>query len=798
VKFSVNWLREFVDIDVGVEKLGELLTLSGMKLESLKRPGRDIDGVIVAEVVAIADHPNADKLILVDVQTEDGSTRRVVCGAHNFEVGDRVPLATVGARLPDLQVSERKIRGEASQGMLCSGFELGISKDHTGILVLPAEAPLGDGVTTVLGLDDSIVEVEVTPNRGDCMGLLGIAREVAALLGHELRWPDLSIPSSEIDSPVKVQVEATDGCTRFTARYIEGVSINPAPSWMQARLVALGVRPISNIVDITNYVMLEMGHPLHAYDAAKIAEHTIIVRNAKADEKVTTLDGVTRTMHPDDILIADPTRPLGIGGVMGGEDSEVSESTADVILECARFDPATTAFTTRRHLLRTEASLRFERYADPEMAPLASARAARLIAELAGGRVASRMVDDYAKPVERPMITWRPERTSLLLGYEVAADVQIKHLRSVELEVEPRSFDDGFDVTVPTFRAHDLTREVDLIEEVARLAGYDRIPNTLPAGVAGGLEQEQAAERRLRRVLSGLGLAEAWTNSFGSPRELDDLGLSPDHPARSMVVLENPTSDDEPTLRTTLVPSLLRAVARNHAQRVESIALYEIARVYEPTQDVLPHEALVLTAVMSGARHGSRWRSADARWGFLAAKGVLEAALAGMELPAAEFTPVSGPPFHPTRAASISVNGAAVGALGELHPDVCDRFDALEGTVMFELALAPLWAALPERVKVEPLARFPAIFFDIALIVDESIPAKLIADLIKNAGEPEVARVDLFDVYRGPQIPSGKKSLAYALELRSNERTLSDADATRVEERILSAVKERTGAELRR
>jgi phenylalanyl-tRNA synthetase beta chain len=796
VKFSVNWLREFVDIDVSVEKLVELLSFSGTKVESVYRPGRDIKGVVVAEIEDISRHPNADNLTLVDVRVADSEVERVVCGASNFAIGDRVPLARVGSRLPEMEVGERKIRGETSRGMLCSGFELGVSRDHSGILVLPPDAPLGADVTEVLGLNDAIVEVEVTPNRGDCMGMLGIAREVAALLGNELRWPNVNVPLSDLDSPVSVRVEAPDACSRFTARFIDGVSIGPAPSWMLARLVALGVRPISNIVDITNYVMLEMGHPLHAFDAEKVAESTIVVRWAHKAEQLTTLDGATRTLHPDDLVIADPTRPLGIAGVIGGADSEVSESTSSVIIECARFDPATIAFTTRRHVIRTEASARFERGADPEMAPLASARAAKLVAELCGGGVARRLEDVYPSPIELPVIRLRPARTSALLGYEISADEQARHLRSVELDVSEAKGD--LRVLVPSFRALDLRREVDLIEEVARLAGFDQLPATLPSGGAGGLDRHQAAERRLRRILTGMDLAEAWTSSFGSPKELDDLGLPDDHPARSMMLLENPTSDDEPALRTTLAPGLLRSVARNAAQRAESVALYEIARVYEPSGEVLPREPLVLGATFAGRRYPRNWRRDDSPWDFFAAKGVLEAAFAAMELQRPQFAPVGGPPFHPTRAAAVSLEGTAVGAIGELHPDVCERWDVPEGTVMFEITLAPLFAALPERVKVEELSRYPAVYIDLALVVDDPVPAGLIEDVIRRVGAPEVSSVSLFDVYRGEQIPEGKKSLAYALELRSDERTLTDEDAERVEKRILAVLQERTGAELRR
>ena len=796
MKFSLQWLRDFVDIDVSPEQLGELLSHSGTKLETLEQRGKEIHGVVVARVLDITDHPNADNLTLVEVDAGDDHTERVVCGARNFSVGDLVPLASVGARLPGgFEIGERKIRGEVSRGMLCSPMELGVSRDHAGILVLPTDAALGADVPHVLGLDDAIYDVEITPNRGDCMGMIGIAREVAALVGGELRMPSVDFTAdADLGSPVAVDIQDSDGCRRFVAHYAEAVSIAPSPSWMQARLLALGVRPISNVVDITNYVMLESGQPLHAYDAAKLAGPRIIVRRAVEGEKQTTLDGQSRVMHPNDLLITDPEGLHGIAGVMGGEDSEVSDTTTTMVLECANFDHATVAFTMRRHGIRTEAGIRFERGADPEAPPWASRRAMKLMAEIVGARVSADVVDEYPTPWRPRSLTLRPARTDQILGYSLPPNEQVGHLRSIEIDA---NLEDGvIAAQIPSFR-NDLQREIDLVEEVARLAGFDRLPATLPRGDAGALEPAQAAERRVRRILVGFGLSEAWTSSFGSPAELDMLGLDEDHPARRMVALENPTSDEEPTLRTTLLPGLLRSAARNAAQRAESVALFEVARVYEPTRDPLPREELCLGAVFCG-RHGTTsWRHPDQDWDFFSAKGVFESLLAAMEMPAVKWVPVSGMPLHPTRAASINFSGAPIGVFGEVHPAVCERFDVPERTIVFEIGLDTLFASLPERARVEELSRFPAVYRDIALVVDEGVEAARIEDIIRRAGQPEVETVRLFDVYRGEQVPEGKKSLAYALNLRSHERTLTDEDADAVRDRILTALAERTGAQLR-
>ncbi|MDQ4125137.1 MAG: phenylalanine--tRNA ligase subunit beta [Actinomycetota bacterium] len=794
MRVSLAWLREFVDVDVPLNALKEMLDLSGTKVDKVHRPGEGIAGVVVAQVQEIDAHPNADNLSMVTVSTAEAA-QRVVCGAKNFAVGDKVALARVGATLPGMTITERRIRGEVSAGMLCSASELGVSKDHSGLMILPEDAELGQDVVRTLGLDDAILELEITPNRPDCMSVVGVAREVAALTGNELRLPSADVPvEQDLAAPVTVRIEDPTGCPRFVARYLTGVKVGPSPQWMTSRLVAAGVRPVSNVVDVTNYVLMELGQPLHAYDAAKVPDGLIVVRRANAGETLTTLDGVDRTLHPDDLVIAGRDGVLGIAGVMGGATSEVSDETTDVILECAYFDHASVAYTSRRHGLRSEASARFERGADPEGPPFAAARAARLVAEVAGGRVAAAAIDQYPAPVERPSINLRPQRTPRVLGEDVPVERQVRHLRSIGIEVVEAG--GVLQTRVPSFRP-DLTREIDLVEEVIRLYGIDRVKSTLPPGRAGGLDEVQRFDRALRRTLASLGLREAWTDSFLGPKELDDLGLAEDHPARDLVRLANPLADERPGLRTTLLPGLLHAVARNTAHRAEGVALFEIARVYEPTDEELPLEAQVLAAVFSGRRRAQGWTSPAAAWDFFSAKGVLEAALRSLRLPTPELAPADGMPFHPTRGASVSIDGTAAGAFGELHPDVCERFDVSEGTVAFELSLAPVVAALPERVKVEELPKFPPLLIDLAVVVDEGVSAQTVTEIVRETGLPDVASARLFDLYRGDQVPAGKKSLAFALEIRAEDRTLTDEEALQVRDRIVAALREHVGAELR-
>lgn len=794
MRVSLEWLREFVDVTVEVDELAERLDMSGTKVETVHRPGGNISGVVVAEVLDIAPHPNADNLTLVEVEAGSGDPQRVVCGARNIQVGDRVPLAQVGARLPEMEIAERKIRGEVSRGMLCSAAELGISRDHSGILVMQPDASIGEDVVGLLGLNDVILELEVTPNRPDCMSMIGVAREVAALTGAELKVPQPTGDHATVDARVAVEVTEPEGCPRYLARYLEDVKVAPAPAWMARRLLGAGLRPISNVVDATNYVLMETGHPLHAFDADRVQDGSIVVRRARAGESFETLDGVARTLHSDDLVIADPTGTLALAGVMGGSASEVGPGTSRVILESAHFDRRWISFTSRRHQLRTEASARFERGADIEMVPHAAARAAELIADLSGGGLAATEVDACPRPRERVVLRLRPERTSRVLGLEIPAERQTQHLTSIGLA--PRGADASLEVEVPSFRP-DLEREVDLIEEVARLEGFRKIPATVPTGSAGGLTREQRAERMLRRALVMLGITEAWTGSFRIDGELDALGLDASHPARRTIDLANPTVEPEPGLRTTLMPGLLRALATNVAgHRPVGVALFEVARTYHPAAELAAEEA-ALAAVFWGERRPASWAASAEPWDFFGAKHALVSSIGRLGVADLSFQPTSGAPFHPTRAAHVALGSHPLGVIGEVHPEVCERFEVPDRTVLFEVALAPVLAALPGRARAVELPRYPSTFLDLAVVVDDGVAAAKVEEVIRRAAGAALRDLRLFDLYRGDQVPEGKKSLAFALELGSSERTLTDEDATAITDRVTTALGERVGAELR-
>ena len=795
MRVPLRWLEEFVPVDVPPEKLADLLDLSGTKVESIQRPSGNISGVRVAEVLEVSAHPNADNLSLVEVRADFGETQTVVCGASNFEVGDLVPLAQVGARLPELEITERKIRGQVSRGMLCSAAELGVSSDASGILILPPDAALGSDVVSLLGLDDTIFELEVTPNRPDCMSIYGVAREVAVLLGNDLAEPAVDIEeSASLASPVRVDIEDHRGCPRYLARYLDGVRVGPSPAWLISRLMSVGVRSVSNVVDVTNYVLFELGHPLHAFDAQRVRDHHIVVRRARSGEKLTTLDGQERALHGDDLLIATKKDVLALAGVMGGGDSEVTDETTSIILESAYFEPAAISFTSRRHGLRTEASARFERGADIEGVERAATRAAGLIQSLAGGRVSAEVRDAYPKPFERPQITLRPVRTDRVLGTSVSTAQQAGYLRALGCAVEERG--DELQVLAPSFRP-DLRREIDLVEEVGRLVGFERLPATLPPGKVGNLDRMQTLDRALRRLLAHLGLHEAWTSSFMSRKDLEGLGVAEEGAATRFVKVANPMSEADEALRTTLLPGLLRAVAVNERQRARRTALYEMARIYEPTDGPLPVEASVLTAALCGARHEPSWGTEETPWTFFDAKGIVEAICAALGADAPTVTPVSGMPFHPTRAAAVIHNGTTIGAIGELHPEVLARWEIDRPVVVFELALASLWDAASSKVKIAELSRFPSNLLDIAVVVDNATSAGQVEEIIRATGGSELVELRLFDIYEGEQIGPGKKSLAFSLELRVADRTLTDADAKAIRDRIVAALGERVGATLR-
>lgn len=795
MRLSLEWLSEFVRVDMTPEELADVLSMSGTAVDRIIPVGGGVTGVIVGEVLEVKPHPGADALKLAVV--DDGvEVRQIVCGAPNLRPGMKSPFARVGATLPAISpkpLKKAKIRGVESAGMLLAGDELGISEDHTGILEIAADASPGTDLAELMPLEDTVLELEITPNRPDCMCVYGIAREVSALTGARLEPPSTGLEETgpDVNGLAKVILKDSAGCPRYTARAVTGVRIAPSPPWMQRRLWVSGLRPISNVVDVTNYVLLELGQPLHAFDIGFLAQSTIIVRRAEPGETMTTLDGVARTLDADSLVIADAKEPVALAGIIGGEDSEVKDTTTDVLIESAHFDPTSIMLTSRRLGVRTEASARFERGVDPEGTARAAARAARLMNELAGGSVAAGEIDAYPEAVERRLVTLRPERARKVIGTEISAGEMVKILESLGAGVRAN---ETLDVSVPTWR-RDLEREIDLIEEVARLYGYDRIPETVcgGAGFDAGYTAGQKATAVLRASLIACGMSEAIAYSFMSEQDPGRLEIPEDDPRWRAVLLLNPLAETGDRMRTTLLPGLLRVASANLHRGNRDLALFEIGRTFTSSDTGrLPVEAEVAGLVMAGELHATDWSRPATPVDYFDLKGVVENLAEALGIPGVEFRPGTEPFMAQGLSADVFVpDGKAgisrAGYIGQVHPRVASAFDVSVDVFAGELDVALLIDAAEPRVA-RPIGRFPNVKVDIAVIVDERVEAGEVERVIEENAGAFLVSARLFDLYRGPQVGERKKSLAYALEFGSPERTLTDEQAHAEMDSIIGAL----------
>jgi len=800
MRISLRWLAEYVTLPAP-EELARRLTGAGLEVEAVERVGGGLDGVVAARILSAEKHPTADRLSLVQVDA-GGEPLQIVCGATNWKVGDVVPLATVGTALPGgARIERAKLRGVESSGMLCSAKELGLSIDGSGLLILPAGVAPGARVAEALKLEDVLFEVNVTPNRPDALSHVGIAREVAAITGRRMALPapGLSQKGGPASDVVKVRIDAPARCARYAARVVEGVRIGPSPMWLARRLESCGLRSISNVVDATNFVLLELGHPLHAFDLDKVAGHEIVVRAARPGEAMTTLDGQERKLDPDDLVIADRDRASALAGVMGGGDSEISAGTTRVLVESAWFDPAGVRRTAKRHGLHTEASHRFERGADPGMLLPALDRCAALVAELSGGAVRKGVVDAHPRrhrPVQVPLAWSRPAE---VLGMPVSRKEARRILGALGFE-ERKAGPKGAVFKVPSWRP-DVVREEDLIEEIIRLKGYDAIPEHLPpiANSNPSLPPEALALARAREALEASGFSEAVNFSFVSPQDLAPLGDD----APRAVALRNPISADLALMRTSLVPSLLRNAAYNLRQRVPDVRLYEVAHVYGapgpgPGGDEPAAEDERLGGVALGRRSPLGWAAGPDAVDFHDVKGALEGLLDGLGVAGARWRNGGPAWLHPRSAAVLELaSGAApepAGFAGEIHPRAAAAFDLPAGVFAFELRLSPLFTNARLVAPYRGVPRFPAVLRDLAVVVVEGETAEQVLGLVRK--EALVEEATLFDVYRGAPIPAGKKNLAMAIRYRAADRTLTDAEADAAHARIVERLRA-AGAELR-
>jgi phenylalanyl-tRNA synthetase beta chain len=759
VLVPLNWLRDYVAVDVPVDELAERLTISVAGVERIIRRGvADEDGNLglyrVGRVLEAGKHPNADRLQLCTVDVGDGEPRQIVCGAWNFGEGAIVAVALPGAVLPDGRRLERaKLRGTVSDGMILSERELELGTDHSGILVFTEPWEPGTPLAEVLPLSDTVLELETTPNRPDLLAVYGVAREVSAFYDVELGPPPGAEPERDGDEPVDVTIEDFEGCPRYIGRLFRDLRVEASPPWLRARLVAAGMRPISNVVDVTNYVMHALGNPLHVFDFDTLAGERIIVRRAREGEEFTSLDGELRKLDPADLVIADAERAVAFAGIMGGLETEVRPETTSVLLEAANFEPLGILQSSERHALRTEGSNRWEKGVDPYLAPQAATFATELIAELTAARWTGD-TDVKGDLPERPVVEFRPERASKLVGLELDPDEQKRTLQRLGFQLS------GSSVTVPTWRARDVTREADLVEEVARFR-LAEVPFTVAHGGAALLTRDQRLRRVVEDVLAGAGCSEAYSSS-----------LVPEDPAPDAVRLPVPLSAEQAILRTTLLHGLVESAQRNVDAGNENIGLFEIARVYVPSGEPRPDEHWHLGGITEG--------------GFFRAKGILETLYGALHVELRP-EPAERKFLHPGKAARVDG-----GWLGELHPTL------LEGEWgVFEVDLGSLLAAVPERLVYEDVITYPAVRQDLAFVVDEDVRAGDLVDAAREAAGPELREMKVFDVYRGGQIPEGKKSIAFSVVFQSSERTLSDEDARQLRDRIVGALAERFGAELR-
>lgn len=798
MKFTLSWLSTFVSLeDIPPQPLAEKLTMLGLEVDAVTPLYQGLDQIITAVVNSVQKHPNGDRLSLCQVDT-GADTIQIVCGAPNVRQGMVTALALPGVRLPGgMKIKKARVRGEDSLGMLCSARELGLSEDHSGIMELDSSLAAGMPLDTALGLvSDTMIEVDLTPNRPDCASVLGIAREVAGFTGQKLVLPVQEVPALTGTNDFSVTIEEPALCPRYTARRLTNVTIGPSPQWLQRQLLAVGMRPINNIVDITNFVMLELGQPLHAFDFKKLRQGKIIVRCPHAHEKeLCTLDGSRRSLAPDMLMICDGEGPVAVAGVMGGLDSEVTAATTEILLESACFDPVSIRRTARRLNLPSEASYRFERGVDPNIAPVAMERAVGLMVELAGAEVCAGGIDEYPGRKKLRNIRLRPARVCSLLGMELSTDQIAAYLRAIEFPVVPAD-EENLLVEVPSFRP-DIEREIDLVEEIARLVGYNEIPTTMPL-----IKMDypvRDALRELRKTVSGVALGqgffEAINYSFVDEKHLDLMRLHPDDPRRRLTRLLNPLTEEQGVMRSMLLPGLLENVSRNINYQQPDLRLFEVGKVFvQRTPGEQPDENYMLCAVCTGSRYpgASPIHFSGMESDIFDIKGLLEAIIDTLGISGRNISIVPGvenegeqPYIQPGSALTLIGGEKEIAGIGQVHEEVLRNMGIKQPVYFLECNLHLLGTLPRSGKRFTPIPRYPMMKRDIALLVPEQLPAGDLLAAIRSQRSELVESVDIFDVYSGKPIEKGMKSVALSVAYRSTEKTLDDTTVDKIHEKIV-------------
>ena len=791
MKVSMSWINSFVDIsDITPQQYNDAMTMSGSKVEEIQQQGDDIRKVVAAKILKIEQHPSADKLVVCTMDIGEAEPIQIVTGAENVREGQTVPAALHKSRLPGgTVITKGKLRGVLSMGMLCSHEELGMAfEDYAGavedgILIIQEDVKPGTDICQVLGLDENIVEFEITSNRPDCLSVLGLARETAVTFDRKLNYvsPTVTESGGNINKMLSIDVQNPTLCPRYMARVIKDVKVGPSPDWMKKRLSSCGVRPINNIVDITNYVMLEYGQPMHAFDRSLIKGDTIIVRNARPDEKMTTLDEIERDLDKNMLVISDTQGAVAVAGVMGGEHSGIADDTQEIVFESANFDGASVRITAKKLGLRTESSARFEKGLDPQQAAEALDRACELVTLLGAGKVVSGVIDVNNSSMENPRIPFAPDKINALLGCEIAPARMVHILKSLGFVF----IDD--DVIAPSFRI-DIKCTADLAEEVARIYGYNELPSTLLSGqtVVGGHDLRQKQMLQIKEILSGLSMYEILTYSFTSTAVFDMMQIPNDSPLRDTVTIQNPLGEENSVMRTTMLCSVLEVLARNYNFRNSDVRLFEIGRIYHKQEGYdLPDERQTLAIGMYDVD-------------FYDLKGAVEQLIQAMKIKEAHFEPVTDDPsFHPGRTAALYIGEQYAGILGETHPDVTKNYDIGKRVYMAQIDIETLMSGVDANIHYKPLPKFPAVTRDLAFVADENLAVGKIEKVITDCAGSLLEDLKLFDIYRGAQLGENKKSVAYALSMRSYEKTLTDEDVNPVVDKILSQLKEQYQITLR-
>ena len=791
---SLDWLKEYVDINEDIKELENALTMIGQEVEAIEVQGEHLDNIVVGKIEEYGKHPDAEKLTLLKVDAGEEEMLQIVCGAPNHKLGDKIVVAKLGAVLPgDFKIKKTKIRGVESHGMLCSEKELGIGESHEGIIILPEDAPVGKDIKEYLEQNDVIFELEITPNRPDCLSHLGIAREVAAYYGRKVKYPAVSLNevTESVFDNIHVEIEDKNRCKKFTAKVVRDVKIGESPEWIKRRLQAVGIRPINNVVDITNYIMMEYNQPMHAYDMKKLEGKKIIVRAAKDGEKLVTLDGVERELNKQELVIADESKAVGIAGIMGCENTEVDNETTDVLLEVAYFTPENIRRTSKAMGLSSEASYRFERGVDRENAETVITRAAYLVQEIAGGSVLSDIESVNVEKPEKTEININIEKLNKFIGKDLEIEEVGKIFTNLELEV--KSFGENtLTVTPPSYR-EDLIRTADLYEEVIRMYGFDNIEDKMPEESIrpGKKDAETTAVDSAKNSLVELGLQEVINYSFIPENALEKVKLESE-----VIRIKNPINEEMVVMRPTLIYSILTNVRDNFNRNIFDLKMFEVSRTFSPAEE-LANEELKVVIALGGRTNRYLWSPKPESYDFYDLKGYVESFLEIMGMSRYQLNRSSSKAFHPGRAAEVCVGRDVIGSFGEIHPDVAEAMEIdKERVYVAELDLVKILRYAKNKIKYEKIVKFPAVTRDLAVVLDSDVlVGNMLTDINKSSNIIE--NVELFDIYQGERIEAGKKSVAMNIIMRSDKGTLAEEEVNKTIEKILGIISKKYRGEIR-